>query len=438
VGVDFTIPKKDDKMINKYITQIVLGLLVISILTVPNAAAEVPVPEVAMVVEKMIASDYTDVDFSRIKINPGYSNMQIKPGNSDEVTVTVTNKNNETITAAPFVSISPYSENLFEESWVTIIPVSVDIAPDAKQEFMIKVNIPQDADIGYYHTSIAFTEDVMPTPYPNPYPDYLNSMSLSVDVWTPPNIQIMTPYIGSRVESGETYDYEIKLKNIADKDISIDPKIDDNNRMYEYYVPYGTMSSAFEDDAITITAPSVVKAGETAVVKVHLEVPDNAKGRYNGVIDLNIDDPSIREYEGQVQMDFIVWTQPSTPYEKSFTSNIDALITIKLNSQQYSYDRWMGTNTQKDEGLSFEKTLIDPSGNEVEMTLIKTTYSGSVNIGMYDFPPWEMDSEGIYQEVQTSYSEIYTAPGAVGDWKLQVLPVNVETFSYSIRIESSE
>ncbi|MBN1134493.1 MAG: hypothetical protein JXA38_06225 [Methanosarcinaceae archaeon] len=425
-------------MIDKYITQIVLGLLVISILTVPNAAAEVPVSKTVTVEEKMIASDNMDVDFSRIKINPPYSNMQIKPGNSDEVTVTVTNKNNETITVAPFVSISPYSENFFEESWVTITPVSVDIAPDAKQEFVIKVNIPQDVDIGYYYTSIAFTEDVMPTPYPNLYPNYVNSMSFSVDVWTPPNIQIMTPYISGRVESGETYDYEIKLKNIADKDISIDPKIDDNNRMYDYYGSYSTVYSALEDDAITITAPSVVKAGETAIVKVHLEVPDNAKGRYNGVIDLNIDDPSIREYEGQVQMNFIVWTQPLTPYEKSFTSNIDALITIRLNSQQNSYDRWMGTNTQKDEELSFEKTLIDPSGNEVEMTLIKTTYGGTVNIGMYDSPPWEMDSEGIYQEVQTSYSEIYTAPGLVGDWTLKVLPLNAETFSYSIMMESSE
>lgn len=72
------------------------------------------------------------------------------------------------------------------------------------------------------------------------------------------------------------------------------------------------------------------------------------------------------------------------------------------------------------------------------MTLIKTTYSGSVNLGISDFPPWEMDSEGIYQEVQTSYSEIHTAPGAAGDWTLKVLPANVEMFSYSITIGSSE
>ena len=200
------------------------------------------------------------------------------------------------------------------------------------------------------------------------------------------------------------------------------------------------MSAAFEDDAITITAPSVVKAGETAIVNVHLEVPDDSKGRYNGAIDLNIDDPSIREWEGQVQMDLEVWTQPTESYEKSFTAQIDAPITIELNSQKYSYDRWMGTstNTQNNDVPSFENTLINPSGDEIEMTLIKTTYGGSVNLDMSDFPPWEMDGEGIYQEVDTSYSEIFAAPGAVGDWTLKVLPMNVDRFRYSITIGSSE
>ena len=423
------IPEMEDEMMNKQIITIVLGLLVISILAVSNLAAADPAPEPMMINEEMVVSEnmYPDMEFAKLQINPRYSNMQLKPGGSDKFTVTVTNKDNETVTATPFVAVQPYSENLFEESWATITPASADIAPDARQEFVIEVNIPEDAYIGYYSTSIAFTENVMPTPYPMPYPEYLNSMHLSVDVWTPPNIQIQTPYISARVETGEVNDY----------DIMINPKMSDNNRMYDYG-PFGSMTPAFEDDAITITAPSVVKAGETAVVKVHLEVPDNAKGRYNGAIDLKIDDSSIREYEGQVHMDFMVWTQPLTPHEKSFTSKINDTITIELNSQQYSYDRWMGTNTKKEEGPSFEKTLIDPSGEVVELTLIKTTYSGSVNLGMSDFPPWEMESEGIYQEVKTSYSEIYTAPGAAGDWTLKILPANAEMFSYSITIGSSE
>ena len=428
---------------NKHITQIVFGLLIISILAVPNAAAEipVPVPELIMVEEGMIDSGnmYSDLDFARLQINPGYSNMQIKPGNSDEVTVTVTNKDNETITATPFVSVVPYSDILFEESWVTITPVNANIAPDAKQEFVIEVNIPQDADIGYYSTSIAFTEDVMPTPYPTPYPDYLNSMHFSVNVWTPPNIQIQTPYLHGRVESGESYDYEIKLENIADKDISIDPKIDDNNRMYDYG-PYGMMSSAFEDDAITITAPSVVKAGETAIVNVHLEVPDDSKGNYNGAIDLNIDDPSIDEWDGRVQMNFDVWTQPTEPYTKSFTTGTDDTITIEISSNpfsEYAYAMWMDTNTQDQKEPSFAVTLEGDSG-EVGMTLVKTTYSGSVSLGMSHFPPWEMDSTGIYQDLSSSYVEKYSATCAAGDWTLGILPNNADMFSYTIAFGPGE
>jgi len=427
----------------KYIVRIMLGLLITSILTVPNAAAEVPVPEPIMIDEGMTGSDsmYLDMemDFARLQINPGHSNMQIKPGNNDEVTVTVTNKDNETITAAPFVSIAPYSDNLFEESWVTITPVSADIAPDTKQEFVIEVNIPQDADIGHYSTSIVFTQDMMPTPYPTPYPDYLNSMHFFVDVWTPPKIQIQTPYISGRVESGESYDYEIKLENVADKDISIDPMIDDNNRMYDYS-PFGMMSSAFEDDAITITAPSVVKAGETVIVNVHLEVPDDSKGNYNGAIDLNINDPSIREWDGQVQMNFNVWTQPTEPYTKTFITRTDGPVTIEISSNPYSeyaYAMWMGADTQDKKEPSFDVTLEGDSG-EVEMTLVKTTYSGSVSLGMSNFPPWEVDSTGIYQDLSSSYIEEYSAPGVAGDWTLGILPGNADMFSYTITFGPGE
>ena len=427
----------------KYIVRIMLGLLITSILAVPNAAAEVPVPEPVMIDEGMTGSDsmYLDMemDFARLQINPGHSYIHIKPGNSDEVTVTVSNKDNETITAAPFVSVVPYSDNLFEESWATITPVSADIAPDAKQEFVIEVNIPQDADIGHYSTSIAFTEDVMPTPYPTPYPDYLNSMHFSVEVWTPPKIQIQTPFLHGRVESGENYDYEIKIENVADKDISIDPKIDDNNRMYDYG-PFGMMSSAFEDDAITITAPSVVKAGETVIVNVHLEVPDDSKGNYNGAIDLNIDDPSIDEWDGRVQMNFDVWTQPTEPYTKSFTTGTDDTITIEISSNpfsEYTYAMWMDTNTQDQKEPSFAVTLKGDSG-EVEMTLVKTTYSGSVSLGISSLPPWEIDSTGIYRDLSSSYVQEYSATCAAGDWTLGILPSNADMFSYTITFGPGE
>lgn len=426
---------------NKYITYVALGMLILGTLGVPNAAADVvPIsaPTPVMIAENAAYSDgglYSEMNLTRLQVNPRYSDMQLKPGESDKITVTVTNKDNKTVTSVPAVVIPPYSEFIFERSWVTITPASADIEPDAKQEFTIEVNIPANADIGIYGAQIAFTEDV-PTPYPTPYPKYINTMQLSVNVWTPPNIQIQTRYINDRVEAGTEYDYEIKLKNIADNDIAIDPKISENNR-YMYDGPYGMMSPAFEADSITITAPNVVKAGETAVVSVHLTVPDGAKGRYSGAIDLNIDDPSIREWDGQVGMNFEVWTQPTTPYTKAFTARTGDPITIEVSSNQYDYGGWMGATTRSEKEPSFDLALEGPSG-EVDLALIKTTYSGSVSLGMYDFPPWEMDSAGIYRDAGTRYVETYRAPGAAGEWTLGILPENTERFDYTITIGPSE
>ncbi|MCK4938460.1 MAG: hypothetical protein KAR85_07640, partial [Methanosarcinales archaeon] len=188
------------------------------------------------------------------------------------------------------------------------------------------------------------------------------------------------------------------------------------------------------------TAPSVVKAGETAIVNVHLEVPDDSKGSYNGEINLNINDPSIREWEGQVQMNLEVWTQPTEPYTKTFTTGTDDTIMIEISSNpfsEYAIAMWMDTNTQDMKEPSFDVTLEGESG-EVEMTLVKTTYSGSVSLGMSSLPPWEIDSTGIYQDISSSYVEKYSAPGAAGDWTLGILPGNADMFSYTITFGPGE
>lgn len=431
------------------IGELIVAMMLVSIAFIPAVSAmeaelEVhPVPDSGMIMVDEVVTATSDsgfnqdVDFAKLQINPRHSSTQLKPGSSDKITVTVTNRDNKTITLEPEVVPSPYMENIFEESWVTVTPAGKDLEPEAKQEFTIEVNIPEDADIGNYGAEIAFTDDVMQTPYPTPYPQYINTMNLFVDVWTPPKIQIQTSYIRDRVKAGDEHDYEIKLKNVADRDIALDPKISDDNQRY-FYGPYGTEGPAFDDDAITITAPSIVKAGETAVVRVHLEVPDDAKGRYNGALDLNIDDPSIREWEGQIQMDFEVWTQPSGPYTKAFTTRTEGPITIEVSSNDHNYGMWMdaGSQDEKDEA-SFDLALEGESG-KVELNLVKTTYSGTVSLGASDFPPWEVDGAGIYRDAVEIYTETYEAPGAIGDWTLGILPTNTQQFTYLITIGAVE
>jgi hypothetical protein len=307
--------------------------------------------------------------------------------------------------------------------WISIKPESAKIPAGGSQKFAIKVNVPADASSGNSAVQIAFTNETIPMPYPIPVPSYVHVFQLSIDVWTTPKIQIAPQYIYDSLQAGEEYDYEIKLKNIGKESINIDPKLSNDN-------PYGQMPAAFPDDAITITAPSKVPAGATEVVKVHVNVPADSKGAYNGGINLNIDDPSIREYEGRVQLSFNVWRQPTEAFVKSFSMKEAAPLTIEVSSGfSNPYPYGMGTNKKQP---SFETKLVGPDGNAA-LKVTKTVIKGGVSMGG-EMPPWELDSKGIYQDSGIQFIETYKANGSKGEWKLKVLPNNTERFDYSITI----
>jgi len=370
-----------------------LALLLICAAGVPAVAAvPVPVPEPmpAIVPEPMpVMEDLPDMNFSKLQISPRHHGMDLMPGESDKITVTVKNPNNETVSVVPTVRDQPYSDYILDGVWVTITPVSAELEPDSEGEFTIEIEIPDDAERGHYNLQVAFTDDVIPTPYPAPYPQYINALNLYVSVWKLPVIQVQPGYIHDRVESGREYDYTINLKNTGDEAIEIDPELR-KDRWYRYEM----MAQAFEDDAITITAPPVVPAGGTATVNVHLAVPIGAKGGYYSGIDLGIDDPSIEEWDREmVQLDVEVWTQPTEPFVKEFATEIAAPITITIESNQYRYDMCGGGSSESSEGAEpfFDVSLRGPAGDTVPLNRTMTTYHGSVNLGGSDCtPPWEI------------------------------------------------
>jgi hypothetical protein len=242
------------------IVNMMLALLLISAAGVPAAVA-VPMP---IAVEPRMPAligdspDITEMNFSKLQISPRHYNMDMMPGESDKITVTVKTPNNETVSMVPTVNDQPYSDYILDEAWVTITPASAELEPDTEEEFTIEIEIPDDAERGHYSMQVAFTDDVMPAPYPTPYPQYINALDLYVNVWKPPVIQMQPSYIHDRVESGREYDYQIHLKNTGEEDIKIDPEL-----KRERWHRYEMMMPAFEDDAITIDAPSVVPAGGT-------------------------------------------------------------------------------------------------------------------------------------------------------------------------------
>jgi len=401
------------------------------------ASVHIPMPVAPPVMASMEGSpDLTDVDFQKLQISPRHSHTELTPGEGDEITVTVTNKNNVAVPVNPMVVDQPYSEYIFDEDWITITPESAELEADGgEEEFTISVAIPEEADCGYYSLQVAFTDDVMPTPYPSPYPMYLNALDLHINVWKAPVMQIQPGYLHDMVESNREYDYTINLKNTGDCDIEIDPKLKQDR-----WDRYEMGGQAFEDDAITITAPPVVPAGGTATVNVHLAVPLGANGAYYSGIDLGISDSSSGGWYEDVEMvrlNFEVWTQPTTHYVTAFATDTAAPITIEIESNQHRYDMCGGGSSEsgEDENPSFDAVLRGSTGDEVTLTRTAVEYHGYVNLGGSDCtPPWEMDSSGMYDEGSTSYVERYTADGAVGTWKLCILPHYVEEFEYTITI----
>jgi hypothetical protein len=370
------------------------------------------------------------INFTKLEISPPYINFMLQPGETKEMTVTLKNKEKIAASVKPNTVLAPYGGYNVDPEWIKVTPESAEIPAGGSQKFTIKVTVPVDASIGNSGLQIAFTNETMQTPYPMPVPNYIHVLQVSLDIWATPKIQIMTPYITDTLEAGKEYDYEIKLKNTGTEPIKIDPKMSSDNARF-YGGPFGQMSAAFTDDAINISAPSNVPAGATETVKLHVKVPEDAKGSYNGGINLNIDDPSIHVWDGTVQMNFNVWTQPAEAFERVFNLTEAAPITIEISSGTNYNPYGQATGADKKEP-SFETTLVGPTGN-TDIKATKTVIKGVVNMGG-QIPPWELDSKGIYQENGVQLIETFKVNGSPGEWKLKVLPKNTESFEYSILI----
>jgi len=439
----------------KSLIYISIGLLVISSLFVSGAMADGRMPliqsldtEVKMVSsagsgvssEPAYAGDIATVtdmaiypygEMSKIVVKPSYSNVRLQPGESREIKISVTNRGDETASIDPTLVIQPYTPNYLKDEWVVVTPTSAELAPDAKQEFLVRISIPENADLGYYYATMAFGESDVQNH--TMYPVYGGSLEMSIDVWTPPSVQIGTTYINDRVEAGSSYDYEVKITNVGKQDIAMDPEVLISNIYYAEAVSsvrYGGASMAVIDEsAITVDAPSVIKAGETVTVKVRLDVPSDATGSFSGTIDLGLDDPALREWEGQVQLYFTVWEQPSEAFVREFTTYTDGTMSIEVTTNVYDYGIY-GTSSSS-LSPSFEVSMKQ-GGQPVDMQLVRTTTKGHVTYGTSPMEPMTSSASFGYQGTGTMYTEVYEVSGAAGEWTLSILPVNTDNFEYSI------
>ncbi len=242
-----------------------------------------------------------EADYTNLQISPRDEWFRIKPGDEKEFTVKVKNKENESVFTSPRLETMLYGEYFLEEEWITFEPGSAEIEAEEVQEYTVTVKIPEDAEIGDYRTQIVFTNDTISTPYLLPFLPQPNAIILSIDVWEPQKIVIQPRYIHGMVEAGQTKEYQIRLENKGDEAIAISPEIGEEEYMY------GPYENPIPDEWLTIDAPATVDANLTATVNVTVDVPEDAKGGYDGCIKLNIDDSAAerwwRDYEVHISLD---------------------------------------------------------------------------------------------------------------------------------------
>lgn len=369
-------------------------------------------------------------NFSKLLISPQYLSFSLKPGDVKELTITVTNKGSAPVTLTPKFTDIPYGgPYAMESTWLTITPSEAVVAPGEKARIAVRMAAPPDTFRGYYSGQIALTGEQYPSPSGMPYPNYVQVVTISTEIVAPPVISINPSMLGAALEAGKSYDYEVVLKNNGNTPLSINPTL--TMGMIPVSVS-GTGVTTLTDDAFSISAPGAIPAQGEVSLQVHIDVPADAGGTYNGMINLGTDDPSVREGEGAIQLFFMVWKQPAAPFSRSFTMNEDVPLTVELTATKDLYS--FPVSTVPAGGLqvepSFDLIMQGPDG-VVTPKLVKTVMKGSVDLLTGD-PYMVATDTGPYRESGVQYISTYSIPGKAGRWELGIMPHNMARFEYII------
>ena len=248
-----------------------------------------------------------------------------------------------------------------------------------------------------------------------------------VGVQAQPKLELQTSYIYDTIEPGKEYVYGIKIKNVARKDVTIDPEVTRSNI---YADPYNN-EPAFIEDMVEISAPSTIKAGEITNMTIRVLVPENATATYtyDGYIDMGVDGKVNDGSTPQLGLYFTIDEEPTVPFVKAFNTTTTDPITIEVSFSEY--DPMALRVSPKQVKRDIELGLTHDS-SPVNMTLVKSVESGYIAANSY--PKWAIENGNIYQESGNSYVETYKVPGAIGNWKLTILPKNVNSFTYSVTV----
>lgn len=364
-------------------------------------------------------------NYTRLYIDDGYRNLEIKPGESETVTVFVENGEDEAVGISPRIVAPPTRSQLpVESDWVSIDSSKTTLDAGESTEVDVSVAVPDDAEIGDYSGVIAITDETVQ--YPGRPPQPVHSLSLSVNVWEEPTVQLNSEtHIYTHLQAGETITREIEISNTGEKVVPVNPQFNAENRHQHRPGNRATLDRSW----VTIDAPGEIDPGETDTVTLTVEPPADAeRGDYSATVDLGLTDPARNvddTYWQEVDLNFQVWTAPEEPFETTFdVSDATTNATLELTANQ----RQRAGDQSRD--ASFDVVFIAPDGREIAANRASQIDSGNVNLGARR-PRDTIDDTYASRSSQQTFSYEIANPAA-GEWSVQIMPQNTIDFSYEI------
>ncbi|NOZ59398.1 MAG: hypothetical protein GXO66_07490 [Euryarchaeota archaeon] len=373
-------------------------------------------------------------DFTKLSILPKQKILEMKPGDVVEFQVKVRNREEASVVLEPRIVVMPFTESILEEEWISVTPARAEVEPGGTQSFKVVVSLPEDVETGYYSAQLAFTNETLG--YLPGLPRAVNALNLNIRVWREPAVRITPTFIYDRVEAGGSYTYEVEVENTGEEEVTLKPRFgaEEYSRCRGFGCP-----GELKEEWVSITAPERVAPGGKATVVIRVDIPDAARGRYEGRIDLGVEDPARASYDRWwkvVTLSLEVWQQPASPYEKSFTVG-EGVKAVRIEIGTVTRELGMPRYRKADAGeVGFLVTLVSPGGEESKPEPVRRSIKERVDLGTWYLPPWETASRGIYVVQSSEYRVEYTlrAPEP-GVWKIRIMPVNTSNFEYSVVLE---
>lgn len=368
-----------------------------------------------------------ETNYTRLYVDEGYRHLRLQPGESETVTISVENGEDEAVELSPELFVPPRGERPVKPEWVSIEASDLELDAGEEREFDVTVSVPEDAEINRYAGEIALTDERIS--YPGRPEQPANGVSLNVEVWQEPTVRVVSDtYMHSQVQAGDSFTREFVVKNTGEQAVPVNPELVTDDR----YQPYDDRN-VLDRSWVDIDGPGEIAPGETETIEVTVTPPGDAdRGDYRAELDLGLKDPARPERSShwqRVSLRFQVWTQPEEPFETAFEVSEDAEnVTLDVSASRY--------RSADSDPASFDVTFVAPDGTEIEAERVSVSNRGSVDLGG---SRQRAASDGTYASGGESQTFRYRLDDPeAGSWSVRIMPENAMQFSYEITRDESE